>query len=137
MRGAEKLHFNVNFDKLTFQVFDRKVDCLNVADNPLFAHDCDKWSTIGVLLGCDYIKRISNFGFATWFNKVLPYLVAWETEEIDAMPNKHTHFKMTNDCKMLMKHAVKLFRHASVLNVNEKLVLISTLDKNIDWGQVI
>jgi len=56
MHGAQKLYFNINFNKLTFQVFDRKVDCLNVDDNPLFAYDYEKWPIISTLLDCDYIK---------------------------------------------------------------------------------
>ena len=56
MHGVQKLYFNINFNKLTFQVFDRKVDCLNVDDNPLFAYDYEKWPIISALLGCDYIK---------------------------------------------------------------------------------
>ena len=134
--GAEKLCFKVNFDKLTFQVFDRKVDCLSAAENPLFVRDCDEWPTTGILLGCDCVKRIANCGFATWFNKVLPHLVTWEIEEIDAMLNKNTRFKMTDNCKMLVSKTVKLFRRAPVLDVNDKLVPMNCFDKKIDWGEL-
>ena len=74
--GAEKVYFNVNFNWSTFKVYDKCVNILNVQSNPLFKYDSAHWPIIGVLHGCDYLKRIPNIGHAAIFNKILPKLVS-------------------------------------------------------------
>ena len=73
MYGTKNLHCEWNFKKRTFRLCDK--ESLNVEGNHMFKHDQCHWCVIGAMLGCDYLKRVSDCGFATLFNKVFPVLV--------------------------------------------------------------
>ena len=44
--GAEKMYFNVNFNQLTFKVYGKRVNILNVQSNLLFKYDSAYWPII-------------------------------------------------------------------------------------------
>ena len=87
--GAIRMHHDTNLNNCTFKTFDRNIDLPHKDDIPLFQCNPIKWTLIASLLAYDYANRMYNVGFATLFNKTLPKLVTWDTEECrNAIDNK-------------------------------------------------
>ena len=74
------------------------------------------------MLGCDYLKRMNNCGFATLFNKVFPRLVQWDVKELKKVLEKETRFKKTDMHMNRLEQTINLFSRAPVLNVHDDLV---------------
>ena len=72
--GVETLWHNVNFKDQEFKVHNKSKAKMDPKNNPICKHNENTWSTIGVMLGCDYLPNIHNVGFATLFKKK-PFLV--------------------------------------------------------------
>ena len=100
--GAKKVYYNVNFNNHTFNLYDIEIEVKEKELNPLFKYDVDKWSLIASLLGCDYVDRIKNVGYATIFNKILPKLVDWSPNEVMIVINSTLKIVLSVSCSIMI-----------------------------------
>ena len=66
-----------------------------------------------------------------------PHLVSWEMQEIEYVMSKENQFKMNEECELCMDKAIKLLRHALILDISNKLVPVSNAYYIKKWVEVM
>ena len=109
-------------------------------NNPLFKHSPNEWRTIGAMLGCDCMPNMPSCGFATMFNKDLPYLITWDLDEVKSVFREKTRFTMTQEHKRLLSQSISLLTHCPVIYNNNKLHPLNELSNDLSdlqWGILV
>ena len=136
MLGVRKVCFKVNIGQRKFQAYEKdSVTCdpkYNISQIPTRL-----WPYLSALLGCDYIKRVHNFGpaktyqllknwndgkISTLLSKLRSTVAHWRDTEVD--DNYDDQFQKT----------INLLKHNPVLNENSNLVPSNNLPADGSFG---